>query len=111
MAKVVFSVRPDLLKWACNHGEFLSADNPHEVDANAAFAGQIASAAAQGSLIDVSGAPENAVQSDEDSMKVQEKAQADGVWQEGQAMQHELDEAAKAAALAAEADAPVSEEE
>ena len=102
MAKVTFSVRPDLLKWGSDYGEYLSADNPHEVDADLGLQKQVAAAAAQGSLVDVSGmsaSAESSIESDEDSLKTQAKAMESGVWQEGQTLQAEIDEAAKAAAL------------
>lgn len=77
-----FSVRPDLHSW----NGYLSAENPHEVDD--IDPKLVAAAAAAGVLINVEGKLPS-VQSDEDSLKVQEKAMKSGVWQEGNLLAYE----------------------
>lgn len=96
--KVKFSVRPDLSLWACDYGQFESG--AHEVEADKGFVRQIAAAAHQGSLIDVSydAAAEkqaaSAVEPDSDSLKALAKAQASGEWQKGNLEQYAVQAAA-----------------
>lgn len=100
--KVSFLVRPDLERWSCDHGSFLSGERHEIANAKAGLVSQVAAAESAGALVDVSYDEEakkvagKAVESDAESLKKLEKAQADGSWQEGNLLQWELDQKARA---------------
>lgn len=81
MPKITFSVRPDLHNW----NGYASSGNPHTVDADSKLAKEISAAYSAGALVGVEGKLPP-VQSDQDSLKAQEKAMKSGVWQEGNAL-------------------------
>lgn len=96
--KVSFKVSPHLTSWSSEEfDEPFNSPIVHEVNVTKkAQVQQIAAAEAAGSLLDVKydddaqKHADGAVESDEDSLKYQEKVMADGSWQEANAAQFEL---------------------
>lgn len=93
--KVAFTVRADLARWGCDHGVFESGKRHEVQNASAALVGQVASAEAFGSLLDVEydaaakKIAAKAVEPDSASLRKLEQAMADGSWQEGNQLAYE----------------------